>query len=138
MNLEMIRKTLVHGSGDFPDSSAIAEATLSTWHQVAVRLGPVIGSRGVEALFNRSLHITSKSYPWLAVDESGENFAFQFPDLRARIALREPVDAEEASHTLLVNFTELLATLIGESLTMRLLEPVWVAPAPESEQEKAS
>ncbi len=41
MHHETIRRTLVQGAGDAPNSNSIAEATLSTWHQVAVRLGAV-------------------------------------------------------------------------------------------------
>ena len=135
MHPETIRRTLVQGAGDAPDAGAIAEATLSTWHQVAVRLVPVIGARGVDALFNRSLHVTSKTYPWLAIDGHDENVAMLLSGLRARIATRELIDAVEACHALLVNFTELLASLIGDSLTKRLLITVWVPASAESEQE---
>lgn len=136
MHHETIRRTLVQGAGDAPDANSIAEATLSTWHQVAVRLVPVIGARGVDALFNRSLHVTSKTYPWLAVDGHDENVAILLSGLRARIATRELIDAVEACHALLVNFTELLASLIGDSLTKRLLLTVWVPEPTESEQER--
>ena len=51
-------------AGEAPDASAIAEATLNTWRQVAARLAPVIGARGVDALFSRSLHVTSQDLPW--------------------------------------------------------------------------
>ncbi len=135
MHHETIRRTLVHGAGDAPDSGAIADATLSTWHQVAVRLVPVIGARGVDALFNRSLHVTSKTYPWLAVDGQDENVAMLLSGLRARIETQQLIDAVEACHALLVNFTELLASLIGDSLTKRLLISVWVPAPTESEQE---
>lgn len=62
MHHETIRRTLVQGAGDMPNANSIAEATLSTWHQVAIRLEQVIGARGGDALFHRSLHVTSKTY----------------------------------------------------------------------------
>ena len=96
---------------------------------------PVIGARGVDALFNRSLHVTSKTYPWIAMDGPGENVDMVLSGLRARIAIRELSDAVEVCHALLVNFTELLASLIGDSLTKRLLITVWVPASAESEQE---
>jgi len=135
MHHETIRRTLVQCAGDTPDSGAIAEATLSTWHQVAVRLVPVIGTRGVDALFSRSLHVTGKIYPWLVVNGNDEDMAALLSGLRACIATRGSIEAMEACHAFLVNFTDLLATLIGDSLTKRLLIKVWVPPSAETEQE---
>ncbi len=134
---EAIRRTLARSVGDSPDASAIAEATLDAWRQVADRLAPVIGARGVDALFSRSLHVTSKTFPWLAMAENNGNSAALLTSLKARLAGQETAAAAEASVALLVNFTELLATLIGASLTERLLASVWLPPSPESERETA-
>jgi len=134
---EAIRRTLARSAGDSPDASAIAEATLTTWRQVADRRAPVIGARGVDALFSRSLHVTSKTFPWLAMAGNNGNGAALLAGLKLRLAGQETAAAAEASDALLVNFTELLATLIGASLTERLLAPVWLPPPPESEQESA-
>ena len=133
-----IRRTLARGAGEAPDASAIAEATLNTWHQVATRLAPVVGVRGVDAIFSRSLHVTSKAFPGLAMAGNDGNSAALLAGLKARLAGQETAAAAEASHALLVNFTELLATLIGESLTDRLLAPVWMPPLPAAEQEITS
>jgi hypothetical protein len=138
---EAIRGTLARSAGDSPDASAIAEATLNTWHQVATQLAPVVGVHGVDAIFSRSLHVTSKDFPWLAMagnDGNDGNSAALLASLKARLAGQETAAAAEASHALLVNFTELLATLIGESLTDRLLAPVWMPPLPAAEQEITS
>ena len=132
-----IRTTLARHAGDAPDASAIAEATLGIWHQMTARLVPVIGAQGVDALFSRSLHLTSAAFPWLAIaGNHGEDSATP-ASLKACLAARETTVAAEASYVLLVTFTELLATLIGECLTERLLRPVWAVPPPESEQETA-
>jgi len=134
---EAIRGTLAQGAGEAPDASAIAEATLNTWRQVMDRLAPVIGAGGVDALFSRSLHVTSKTFPWLAMAGNNGSSAALLASLKVRLAGQETAAAAEASDVLLVNFTELLATLIGASLTERLLAPVWRPPSPESEQESA-
>lgn len=138
MDHEAIRKTLAQGAArEAPDASAIAEATLNTWLQVSARLTPVIGTRGVDALFSRSLHVTSKTFPWLSM--AGNNGSVALLDsLKVRLAGQAAAPAAEASYTLLVTFTELLATLIGESLTDRLLASVWMSRLPASEQENAS
>ena len=125
---DAIRATLTQRAGGDPDASAIAEATLNTWHQVAARLAPVIGARGVDVLFSRSLHLTSSAFPWLAITGDHGDSAALLASLKARLAGRETDAATEASHALLVTFTELLATLIGESLTERLLSSGLGAP----------
>ena len=137
MDHEAIRRTLARCAGEAPDASAIAEATLSTWQQVAARLAPLIGLRGVDALFSRSLHVTGKAFPWLAMTGNDVNGAALLASLKACLAGQEAAATAEASHALLVNFTELLVTLIGASLTERLLAPVWMPPSPESERETA-
>ena len=136
---EAIRRTLADHVGGTPDAaSAVATATLSIWQQVTTLLVPVIGEKGVYVLFRRSLHLTLSAFPWLAI--AGGDYkesAALLASLKARLADHTPEVAAEASYNLLVTFTELLTTLIGESLTARLLDPVWVstpaAAAKESE-----
>ncbi len=133
-----IRITLAERTGGARDASAVAEATLDTWYQVATRLEPVIGARGVDVLFRRSLHLTCNALPWLEIVEDHGDSSALLASLKARLASREPDAAAEAGYTLLVTFIELLATLIGESLTQRLLGPVWELSLPKSEQENES
>jgi len=135
---EAIRRTLARRAGGTPDASSVAKATLGIWHQVSARLAPVIGARGVDALFSRSLQLTSAAFPWLAIIGENMESADLLANIETRLAWREPETALEVSYTLLVTFTELMATLIGESLTGRLLDPVWVPPSPASEKEAGS
>lgn len=135
---EAIRRTLVHRAGLAPDASAVAEAALIACQQVSAQLAPVIGARGVNVLFRRALHLASTAFPWLAMAEDHGDNANLFATIKARLAGREPEAAQEASHALLSTFTEMLATLIGESLAERLLGPVWASPSPAHDQENAS
>lgn len=133
-----IRATLAHRAGDSPDAGTVAEATISTWHQMVAQLAPVIGVRGVDVLFSRALHLASTSFPWLAFAEEQEVGAAQQASFKAQLEISETAVAAEASCTLLVTFTEQLATLIGSPLTERLLRPVWASPSPASDQEIAT
>jgi len=135
---EAIHRTLVQHAGGAPDANAIAEATLATWHKVAARLSPVIGVRGVDVLFSRSLHLTSTDFPWLAITRDQEDRATQLASLQARLAERETASATKASSSLLVTFTNLLTGLIGRSLTERLLGPVWAPPAGPADKDTGS
>lgn len=135
---EAIRRTLMQRTGGAPDASTVSEAIISTWHQMADRLTPVIGVKGVDILFHRSLQLTCTTFQWLAISGSYKDSAALLADLKARLASRETKDAVEASYTLLVTFTELLVTLIGIALTERLLRPVWVPRSTVSAQETKS
>lgn len=138
MNRQIIRRTLLQRAGGLADAGAIADATLSIWADAALQLAPVIGAQGADVLFRRSLHITSKTFPWLAVAGNGVVNAVLAANLQARLAGREAAVAIEASEALLVAFTELLASLIGSPLTEHLLAPIWALPSPASKKERAS
>jgi hypothetical protein len=133
-----IRGTLELRAGRVRNADTTAEATASTWRLVTEQLTPVIGARGLDVLFNRALHRTSAAFPWLEVVVDRGGSASPLPSLMACLAGQDTATAAEASITLLVTFTELLATLIGESLTSRLLGPVWADPSPSSGQESAT
>ena len=135
---DAIRLTLTHRAGDAPDASAIAEATASTWRQMTALLTPVIGARGVDVIFRRALSLTSKVFPWLAIGEEHGDSAALLVSLKVQLAGRDTATATEVACTLMVTFIELLTTLIGKSLTARMLSPVWVSPLPPSEQEAES
>lgn len=132
---ETIRITLARRAGETPDASIVAEATLNILQLVDAKLVPVIGARGVEVLFARSLHLTSAAFPWLTIAESQRESAALLTSVKTRLAEHETNVTTEAAYTLLMTFTELLSTLIGESLTERLLSPVWVHPSHVSEKE---
>jgi len=132
---ELIRKELISRAGTAPDVGMVAEATLNIWHQMATWLAPVIGARGVDALFSRALQLTSRDFPCLVITGNEEDRAVLLANLKANLTASANNDAMEAGHALLVTFTKLLSTLIGESLTKRLLSPVLAFPTPISQQE---
>jgi len=126
---ESIHGTLNQRAGDAPDVGTVLEAVGSTWQTMAAQLEPVIGARGVSVLLNRALYLTVKSYPWMKPTNAQEA-ADAMENLRLRFADRSALEAAEAGCALLVTFTELLSSLIGESLTERLLACVWLPPSP--------
>lgn len=138
LNHETIRRKLAQCAGEAADASAVAEAAISTWHAVSLRLAPVIGVQGVDVLFRRSLHLTGKTFPWMVIAGYQASNKVLLDSLQVRVAGCEAALAIEASATLLETFTGLLASLIGESLTERLLAPVWAPPLPVSEQERVA
>jgi len=135
MNHEAIRRALLLQAGDAVEASAVATATVATWLEAAIRLTPVIGGEGVDMLFHRALQISAKDFPWLVVTTKKAGRTEMLVALQTHMSEREMEIALEASVALLAAFADLLAHLIGESLTDRLLGPIWAPPLPASEQE---
>lgn len=129
-----VRQALALAAGPMPDARAVSAATLTVWRQIAARLSPVIGHRGVQALLDRALHLASRAFPWL--EGTGPEGIATEVLLGSRLETRDAKTALEAGGAVLVTFTESLATLIGGPLSNRLLASVWRPVAAEVEQEK--
>ena len=112
------------------DSTAadIAAAGGALWLELAAVLTPIIGPRGVMALGERSLHLASSKHPWLAARQPGGPTTLDAALLVSLLAQRSSDEAAAAAHTLFPPRHELLSSLIGASLTERLLRTVWGPP----------
>jgi hypothetical protein len=113
-----------------PDVSAaqIADAMAATWYEIDVALAPIIGSKAVVALYKRSLYLTGRTHPWLAGTHQDAD-ALDLAALKPVIARQSSAEAALGSRALLQTFNQLLGSLIGPSLTERLLRSAW-ADAP--------
>lgn len=114
-------------SGD--DAAAIAGATVKLWLAMDDALSPIVGRRGMAALYQRSLHLTRQQFPWLPVAEQGPLGACDFGTLRAALAAQSNEHAAAGATALLLAFRELMSTLLGEQLTEQLLRPVLAHPS---------
>lgn len=106
----------------------IAAACGVLWHELEAALSPIIGARGVAALGRRSLHLTSVEHPWLAMTQPAGADTLDAAMLVSLLAQRGSDDAVAAASTFLRTFRDLLSSLIGASLTERLLRTVWGPP----------
>jgi hypothetical protein len=132
---EMIRKKLAQCAGNASDANRIAAAMVALRLQISARLAPVIGARGVDVLFSRAVYLCARSFSWLGVAGDRARGTNSVDDISARIERQGAAVAAAASCEFLYTFTVLLATLIGDSLTDRLLGPVWAPALPPSERE---
>ncbi|QBZ92885.1 hypothetical protein EPZ47_24920 [Pseudomonas viciae] len=88
-------------------------------------LTPVIGPQGVAALYRRSLHLCASTYPRLASICDKVPPGLALTALKSVLVEQSEADALFFGEMLLTIFYELLTTLIGPSLTARLLRGVW-------------
>jgi hypothetical protein len=107
------------------DSRQIAAAISALWADIETALQPIVGRRGVAALFKRTLHLAATRYHWLAPLKSGSDDAADLDQLSALFAAQPPALASEAGSALFEIFRDLLVTLIGAPLSERLLQTAW-------------
>lgn len=108
-----------NNSGPAPPDEA-----LPVWRKIDAALSPVIGQRGVAALYQRSLFLTCTDHPSLRPAYESAQRPGDFEALKAALVLPTGPAAEAANRALLQTFIDLLARLVGRALTERLLESV--------------
>jgi hypothetical protein len=117
--------SLAHRVGPNADTARIAQAIVSTLQDMNTALTPIIGQQGVVALYRRSLHLCVSAHPRLADTYDSVQAALDLNALKSVLVEQSEADALFFGEVLLTTYYELLTTLIGPSLTARLLRDVW-------------
>ncbi|MDQ6619173.1 MAG: hypothetical protein M3Z31_05660 [Pseudomonadota bacterium] len=108
-------------------ATQIASAVAETWRQVDHSLTAVIGPQGVLALYKRSLMLTARAHPWLGPQVRAED-TVDVAQFTAALAQQESHIAALAGGDFLQIFYGLVNSLLGPSLTRRLLGFMWQSP----------
>lgn len=95
---------------------------LKPWQQLAVQLSPLIGDSGFCALLGRATRLAKAQFAWLAPVPAGRTVDAAVAALHIQFAAAGQAEAARANHAILATFTKLLTGLIGEALTMQLLD----------------
>ena len=120
-----IEAHLTRAGSDGASSRQVAARVTSAFQGIDRELAPIIGKRGVAALYRRTVHDASGAYPWLAVAKEEIPTAMDMTALEAALVAQTVADAADAGTLLLRSFHKLLTTLVGPSMAERLLRPVW-------------
>jgi hypothetical protein len=107
------------------DSQQIAQTIAETCQEVIAALTPIIGTRGVAAMYKRSLHLAGHKHAWLLTDSDGQQAEANVATLTVRLARQTSAEAAAGGGSLLRAFYDLLCSLVGPSLTERLLRDAW-------------
>jgi hypothetical protein len=99
-------------------------ASVLLWAGLATELSLIIGARGFESLFSRSLILAGAKFPWL-LQRPQQAAGDPFELLASSLHARDPAEAQAASAALLNIFTDTLILLIGELLTNSILHKAW-------------
>ena len=117
--------SLTHRVGPDADIATIAHAIAAILQEMDATLRPILGQQGVAALYRRSLHLCVSQHPHLAGTYDGVQASLDLIALKSVLVEQSEGDALFFGEVLLTTFYKLLTTLIGPSLTARLLRGVW-------------
>ena len=111
------------------DPAQIAACAIALWREIETRLMPILGARGVSALFGRALYLTSRTHIWLGEVPEGVQAIMDLDGLHGAIAAQPFAIGIEGGSALLVVFYDLLVSMVGAQLTERLLRDVMATPS---------
>lgn len=114
------------GSSGLPGATANAVAQVCS--EIDRALAPVVGPHGVAALYKRSLYLTAQAHPRLAGLHESVDSLMDVSALRTRLGSLPVEQASTVGAALLDTFQDLLESLVGSSLTERLLSSLWARP----------
>ena len=103
----------------------VADAAINLWEQMATQITSIVGEDGFNSLYTRSVLLTLSTFPWLAAASLSPQTDHRFAELKISLEGQTPEQARAANSLLLITFTDILASLIGEQLTIRLLRSAW-------------
>lgn len=103
----------------------VTDTAVGLWELMATQIISIIGKGGFNSLYARSMFLTQATFPWLALDSLSAQTDQRFTELKRSLEGQAPEQACEANSLLLITFTDILSSLIGEQLTTSILRSAW-------------
>jgi hypothetical protein len=103
----------------------VTDAAINFWDKLATEIISIVGEGGFNSLYARSVFLTQPTFPWLVTGSSSPHNDYRFAELKMCLAGQTPAQAGAANRLLLITFTDILASLIGEQLTTSILRSAW-------------
>ena len=125
----LIAAPLAHLTDVGAGALQVSLAFCAVWQEIDQVLRPIIGQGGVLALLQRSAHLAAVQHPWLRAGLGADGLpGLDAAAIAAMLAQQDAAQALACGSRLLGTFHGLLTSLVGASLTERLLRPVWGPP----------
>ncbi len=137
--LELARRLLIHEAGEGQDQETSMGAAERILDKLRLHLSKRIGQEGFRTLLARALTLTTVRFPHLGAIRVGtDGSLIGLPEVAGSGSQETPnnviqEDFVEGAIALVSQLLGLLATFIGEDITLRILTAVW----PETTQDDA-
>jgi hypothetical protein len=127
---ELQRHRLIKSLAIPPHENAVdavdaADAAISLWEPMATEIISIVGKEGFNSLYARTIFLNRAAFPWLAASLNTLQADQRLAELKMSFEKQTPAQVGEANNSLLITFTDILASLIGEQLTTRILCLAW-------------
>lgn len=107
----------------------VTDAAINLWEQMATQIISLVGEGGFNSLYARSLVLALSTFPWLEASALSPRTDHRFAALKMCLEGQTSAQASAANTLLLITFTDIVASLIGEQLTTSILRSAWVNDA---------
>lgn len=124
---QLAERVLTHQAGADPDAAALSSAARGAYEELIRVLAPLIGQLGVDAVTARAVHLARREYPWLANTREPDSAEAPLTRISLFSEPQDPPLTLEAAAGVFATFLGLLASMIGHSLTTRLVRQAWPA-----------
>lgn len=108
-----------------PHTDKIADVAVMLWGRMATQIISIVGEGGFNSLYARSVFLSQRSFPWLTANPLSPQSDQRFAELKRCLSGQTRMQASAANNLLLITFTDILASLVGEELTTRILRSAW-------------
>jgi hypothetical protein len=122
---ELAHWLLTHEVNNGQEPVALADAAETICRKLTPRLARLVTFAGCQAILARALHLATTDFPFLNGVRPGLSPEICFDGLGERVQGMELAQAREGLAMLLASVLGLLATFIGDELTLRLVRDVW-------------
>ncbi len=101
------------------------DAAIKLWEQMATQLVALVGEDGFNSLYARSVFLSQSTFPCLTANSLPPQTDHRLANLKTSLEGQTSDQVVEACSFLLITFTDILASLIGEQITARILRTAW-------------
>jgi hypothetical protein len=122
---DTIASTLSRLAVNEANADLVAAVAAEKMHAIHLALAPIIGDRGVSALYRRSLFLISRDASWADALHGEDSAGDDYAALQSAIAQQPAGDALRITEALFTTLYTVLVSLIGAALTERLLHPMF-------------
>lgn len=120
----LYRQQLIESMNQHPIEHTV-DAARYLWESMAAQIILIVGESGFISLYERTLSLLQPTFPWLIANSQSAQTENRFSELLIILERQSPEQARTANNQLLITFTDILASLIGEDLTNHILQTAW-------------
>ena len=107
------------------------DTVILLWEQMATKTISIVGENGFRSLYIRSILLNKSKFPCLSKYDPKSEINNQFTELKLCLEKQHSNQIIEVNNQLLITLSDILSSLIGETLTTKILCLAWGDVTPD-------